>query len=67
MLKLKDKQQLATKTIAELETLAHDLEKEIMHISMSVMSKQAKNVKEGKKLKHKLAVVKTFITQKKIN
>ncbi len=65
MLKLNDKQQLTTKSVSELEVMVKDLEKEIMQTMMSVMSRQTKNVREAKKMKHKLAVVKTLITQKK--
>ncbi len=67
MLKLNEKQQLTTKSLGELETLAGELEKEIMKSAMAIASRQTKNVREAKKFKHKLAVVKTLITLKKKN
>jgi len=65
MLKKDEKINLKSKTIAELQAMVTETEKQVVEARMSLAASRGGNTRAGKQLKKKIAVLKTFINQKK--
>lgn len=63
-MKKEDKKKLRQKTIPELETELEGAEKELVEAKIKLSKGQLENVRYPAKLRNKIAVIKTIISQK---
>lgn len=65
-MKIKEKTSLHQATETQLKKQILDLEKSLAGIMANRYTKQSKNVREARQLRHKLAVMKTILHQKEL-
>ena len=65
-MKIKEKQTLAAMKSEELAKVLADARGALEIYEMGRMTKQAKNSREGRALKRKIAVIETFVRQKEL-
>jgi ribosomal protein L29 len=65
-MKIKEKQTLNTMKAEELTKVLADAEGALELYALGRYSKQSKNVREGRLLKRKIAIIKTLIRQKEL-
>lgn len=65
-MKLKEKQTLRTQTAAELAKQVGDLTKQIVGLRVGRFTKQVKDVREVKRLKSRIAVIRTIMAEQEI-
>lgn len=66
-MKKKDKASVQTMTKEELGKYIKELEQKLITFRLDRYTKQVKNVREGKLIRHKLAVAHTILNQKELS